>query len=191
MDKYEASLRILGRTCLLAPDLVETFSEIEERTKNNKRYVYLMRTCTKHSISGIFFFIFFLFFFKFLIILFQFRAVLNLCCPYTSRDEMTTAIRNVVEMVENGEINEDQIDEKLLESQLFTHGCPEPEIIIRTSGVDRLSDFLLWQCNQNTLLKFVECYWPEFTVWRFVGVLLDYQRRVRKQDGDTEKLKTI
>jgi ditrans,polycis-polyprenyl diphosphate synthase len=72
-------------------------------------------------------------------------AILNVCCPYTSREEITHSLREVVRAVENGELEVDDIDEGAIEERLYTKDCPRPDLLIRTSGVRRLSDFLLWQ----------------------------------------------
>ena len=72
-------------------------------------------------------------------------AILNVCCPYTSREEMTHSLREVVRAVEEGELEVDDIDEATIEQRLYTKDCPRPDLLIRTSGVKRLSDFLLWQ----------------------------------------------
>jgi ditrans,polycis-polyprenyl diphosphate synthase len=72
-------------------------------------------------------------------------AILNVCCPYTSREEMTHSLREIVAAVEMGELEVDDIDEGTIEERLYTKDCPRPDLLIRTSGVRRLSDFLLWQ----------------------------------------------
>jgi len=73
------------------------------------------------------------------------EAILNVCCPYTSREEITHSLREIVSMVERGELDVEDIDEGIIEKNLYTRGCPKPDLLIRTSGVKRLSDFLLWQ----------------------------------------------
>jgi ditrans,polycis-polyprenyl diphosphate synthase len=73
------------------------------------------------------------------------NAILNVCCPYTSREEITHSLREIVTAVENGELEVDDIDEGTIENSMYTKGCPRPDLLIRTSGVRRLSDFLLWQ----------------------------------------------
>ena len=115
------------------------------------------------------------------------RAILNVCCPYTSREEITHSLREICSAVENRQLEVEDIDEATIEKELYTNGCPKPDLLIRTSGVKRLSDFLLWQCHKDTEIKFVDCYWPEFTVWRFIALLLEYQvsklsKRVVKYD---------
>jgi len=102
-------------------------------------------------------------------------AILNVCCPYTSREEITTSLRTILTDVENGDLDPDDIDESTIDARMYTKDCPRPDLLIRTSGVRRLSDFLLWQTHKDTEVKFVDVYWPEFTVWRFIAVLLDYQ----------------
>jgi len=73
------------------------------------------------------------------------NAILNVCCPYTSREEITHALREIVNSVDMGQLEVDDIDEATIEDRLYTRGCPRPDLLIRTSGVKRLSDFLLWQ----------------------------------------------
>ena len=69
--------------------------------------------------------------------------------------------------------------------------CPPPELLIRTSGVIRLSDFMLWQCHENTEIKFLECLWPEFDLWTFLPVLLEWQWRRRKEGWNGQKNEEI
>ncbi|RIA93268.1 Uncharacterized protein C4D7.04c [Glomus cerebriforme] len=103
------------------------------------------------------------------------RSILNVCFSYTSRDEITNSVKSIVKMVENKQIQIEDIDENLIEQCLFTHGCPPLEILIRTSGEIRLSDFLLWQCHQNCYIHFENCYWPEFSIWKMLQIILEYQ----------------
>ncbi|KAJ7253409.1 Di-trans-poly-cis-decaprenylcistransferase [Mycena haematopus] len=113
-----------------------------------------------------------------------FTAILNICMSYSSQDEITTAVNSAVRLSLNKsnpdicEITEDDID-----AQLFTTlaGSPPLDILIRTSGVKRLSDFLLWQCAENTQIHFTKAYWPEFGLWDFVPIILDYQRKMWSQ----------
>jgi ditrans,polycis-polyprenyl diphosphate synthase len=72
-------------------------------------------------------------------------AILNVCIPYTSREEITHSLREIVSQVEMGELEVEEIDEGVIERNLYTKDCPPPDLLIRTSGVKRLSDFLLWQ----------------------------------------------
>ncbi|CAJ0850469.1 11223_t:CDS:10 [Entrophospora sp. SA101] len=91
-------------------------------------------------------------------ILYIIRATLNICFPYTSRDEMTNSVKIIMKMIENDQIQINDIDEKLFEHCLYTNESPPLDILIRTSGEIRLSDFLLWQepiesVNNNIIPK--------------------------------------
>lgn len=109
------------------------------------------------------------------------RAILNLCMPYTSRDEITTAVESCIRSALANKqdpksiITEDDIDKQLMTS---LGNSPPLDILVRTSGVKRLSDFLLWQCCENTQIQFSSTYWPEFGILDFLPILLDYQRKV-------------
>ncbi|THH00217.1 hypothetical protein EW026_g2284 [Hermanssonia centrifuga] len=108
------------------------------------------------------------------------RAILNLCMPYASRDEMTSAIQSTVREAIRSESNHVEITEKDLDAHMMTSmvGSPPVDILVRTSGVKRLSDYLVWQCCEDTQIQFSECYWPDFGLWDFLPILLDYQRKV-------------
>ncbi|KAF2137660.1 uncharacterized protein K452DRAFT_291477 [Aplosporella prunicola CBS 121167] len=217
LDRYGASVRILGQRDLVKPDVIEAMERAQDLTKHNK------------------------------------RAILNVCFPYTSRDEITTAIRSTVvdyskpckpplrRPFSEGHITrnirarnlapvseEDTVDtahnfttdatisdvastnsmtlistdgkdpEKFgsdvtanyldpetitaqtLTDHMFTAGNPPLDLLIRTSGVERLSDFMLWQCHENTSIVFLDCLWPEFDLWQFLPVLVEWQWRKRK-----------
>lgn len=167
--------------------------------------------------------------------------MLNICFPYTSRDEITTAIRNTVDdfskplssqarpfsqtritqkirsrnlnstestsraesptpsnnsekeesVSSSATLNPDSppndarensvypdpetITADTIEDHLFTAGDPPLDLLVRTSGVNRLSDFLLWQCHQDTEVVFLDCLWPEFDLWQFLPVLVEWQ----------------
>ncbi|KAG1544401.1 hypothetical protein G6F51_006081 [Rhizopus arrhizus] len=103
------------------------------------------------------------------------KRIFNVCCPYTSSDEMTTAMRNTMKLVKEGKISVDEINDETIQSQLFTADCPPLDIIVRTSGEIRLSDFLLWQASDGCQIQFVNCYWPEFSFWKLLPVILEYQ----------------
>lgn len=168
-------------------------------------------------------------------------AVLNVCFPYTSRDEITTAIRATVDdyskplAAHARPFSQTRITQKIrsrnlsasdsslrassptpsstsdvddsvsssttlhpesppndsregtvypdpetitsatIDSHLFTAGDPPLDLLIRTSGVKRLSDFMLWQCHENTELVFLDTLWPEFDLWQFLPVLVEWQ----------------
>ncbi|CDO72915.1 hypothetical protein BN946_scf185002.g100 [Trametes cinnabarina] len=110
------------------------------------------------------------------------RAIFNLCMPYTSRDEITTAVHSVIKSRLEDETDDRQaeITADEIEAYLMTSiaGSPPLDILVRSSGVKRLSDYMLWQCSENTQLQFSSSYWPEFGLLDFVPIILDYQRKV-------------
>ncbi|KLJ06936.1 undecaprenyl diphosphate synthase [Blastomyces silverae] len=249
LDRYGASVRVLGRRDLVKPEVLEAIDKAVELTSRNG------------------------------------DAILNICFPYTSRDEMTTAIRNTVieystpldrtqlplssgprrafsethiassiqkeggmvnghgtdssllrprgkratksssddpdafphatsttstdhhsHVVEKVAIipeaytsyppNTDQliflspetITQQTLTDHMLTAGCPPLDLLVRTSGVERLSDFMLWQCHQNTEIVFLDILWPSFDLWTFLPVLWEWQWRVRKQGSQNGEL---
>ncbi|QRV79071.1 dehydrodolichyl diphosphate synthetase [Ceratobasidium sp. AG-Ba] len=106
-------------------------------------------------------------------------AILNICMPYTSREEITSAVESIVRSHQAGEIELDDITPEALEARLYTklRDSPKLDILVRTSGVHRLSDFLLWQACADTQIHFSDAYWPDFALRDLVPVLLDYQRK--------------
>jgi undecaprenyl diphosphate synthase len=94
---------------------------------------------------------------------------------YGGRDEIVNAIRNIMR---NG-VGPQDIDERLIEQYLYTAGIPEPDLIIRTSGEMRLSNFLLWQSAYSELY-FTETLWPDFGREEFLRAIKDYERRERR-----------
>lgn len=72
------------------------------------------------------------------------------------------------------------IDAEILENHLFTAKDPPLALLIRTSGVKRLSDFMLWQCHENTSIVFLDCLWPDFDLWAFLPVLVEWQWKQKR-----------
>ncbi|KAK3096619.1 hypothetical protein FSP39_001745, partial [Pinctada imbricata] len=103
------------------------------------------------------------------------RATLNVCFAYTSRDEICSAMRDIAEGVSQGHLKESDVSEDLIEQCLYTSRSAHPDLLIRTSGEVRLSDFLLWQSSYSCL-AFVKVLWPEFSVWHLYAAVLQYQR---------------
>ncbi|KAJ8931090.1 hypothetical protein NQ314_016040 [Rhamnusium bicolor] len=103
------------------------------------------------------------------------KAILNVAFAYTSRDEISNSIKTVVEGIDENKIQISDINEELISQCLYTNLSPNPELLIRTSGEVRLSDFLLWQ-SSNTNICFTNVLWPEFCIWHFLGCIFKYQR---------------
>lgn len=237
LDRYGAKINVLGRLELLKPDVLKAVENAVNMTSHND------------------------------------KCVLNICCPYTSRDEITTAIRDTVDdyskpveptrpaatasrtsfseshIAQNiraqsktydshsdseSSAQEDDasrtdrsiynsgssfsssttlhlgpepksspprsadqsplynspetISRQTLTDHMLTKGLPPLDILIRTSGVERLSDFMLWQADENTEIAFLKVMWPEFNMWHFLPVLIGWQRRISKsrQNPDAE-----
>lgn len=107
------------------------------------------------------------------------RFVLNVALSYGSRQEITAAARILAEQVAAGKIRPDEIDESSLAAQLYTHGSPDPDLIIRTSGEKRLSNFLLWQAAYAEFV-FVDTLWPDFGARELRSALEEFDRRERR-----------
>lgn len=107
---------------------------------------------------------------------------LALAINYGARQELLHAVRRLAERVARGELAPGQIDEPTLEQELFTHGLPEPDLLIRTAGEQRLSNFLLWQSSYAELW-FTERCWPDFDTDLLAQALRDYAHRVRRFGG--------
>ncbi|GAA6024018.1 hypothetical protein JCM11491_000533 [Sporobolomyces phaffii] len=153
LQQYGVQIRVLGRRDLLPPDVQESCLEAERMTAHNS------------------------------------KGILNLCCPYTSQEEIATAVKRTVDAAtaapaaasaasprpapdDDAALN---ITEAEIASNLYTAASPPVDILIRTSGVSRLSDFLLWQCNEDTVLHFIEPNWPDIGVADVLPPLLSYQ----------------
>ncbi|WP_169083048.1 isoprenyl transferase [Paenibacillus sp. PL91] len=108
--------------------------------------------------------------------------VLNFALNYGSRKEMLEAIKSIASDVQQGDISLDDIDEKVMADRLLTSGLPDPDLLIRTSGELRLSNFMMWQLAYSELW-FTDVYWPEFTEAHFQEAILEYQRRARRYGG--------
>ena len=80
--------------------------------------------------------------------------------------------------------NAETITDETITNHLYTAGDPPLDMFVRTSGVERLSDFMLWQCHQDTQIFFLECMWPEFDLWHFLPVLVEWQRRQSKRERE-------
>lgn len=105
--------------------------------------------------------------------------VLNFAISYGSRDEILQAVREIIEEVEKGNIDKEQITEEVMSNHLLTKGLPDPDLIIRSSGEIRISNFLLWQLAYSELW-FTEELWPDFSKKIFYQAIYDYQKRNRR-----------
>ena len=116
---------------------------------------------------------------------------LNLCLAlnYGSRQEMIDAIQSLASNVQSGEIEPDEINEAIFSDALYTKGIPDPDLLIRTSGECRLSNFLLWQ-SAYTEIFLTDTYWPEFREEQLMDAIHDYQLRERRFGKVSEQVQS-
>ena len=103
----------------------------------------------------------------------------NIALNYGGRDEIIKAIRNIAKEVKEGKIEIDNISEELVSKYLYTKDQPDPDLLIRTSGELRLSNFLPWQLVYSEFL-FIDKNWPDFEEEDLDNAIIEYQRRTRK-----------
>ncbi len=114
-------------------------------------------------------------------------TVLTLALNYGAKEELLQAIKSIAHQYNEGEIKEDDINEELVEQNLYTHDMPMVDLMIRTSGETRISNFLLWQLAYAELY-FTPILWPDFDKNAFANAILDYQNRERRFGKTSEQL---
>jgi undecaprenyl diphosphate synthase len=112
---------------------------------------------------------------------------LTLALSYGARDEILRACRNLAQQVADGDLAPEQIDEELFSSTLDTGSMPDPDLLIRTSGEMRISNFLLWQMAY-TELYFSDVYWPDFNDKELEKALAEFSRRQRRFGLTSEQM---
>ncbi len=110
------------------------------------------------------------------------RLVLTLALNYGGRQELLHACSKLIAAAARGDLKADQLTEDMFANELYTHGMPDPELVIRTSGEQRVSNFLLWQLAYAELL-FLPVYWPDFRKEDFRAAVQEYQHRSRRFGG--------
>ena len=115
------------------------------------------------------------------------RVTLILALSYSSRWEISKAVQKMANQVIKGKLNPDAINEELISSYLSTADYPDPELLIRTSGENRVSNFLMWQMAY-TELYFTETLWPDFKKEHFYKAIQDYQTRERRFGKTSEQI---
>ncbi|WVN85085.1 di-trans,poly-cis-decaprenylcistransferase [Cryptococcus depauperatus CBS 7841] len=157
LEEYGIKIKFTGNLSMLPLDVLQAVEEMEAMTANNK------------------------------------NGVLNVCCPYTSRDEISSAIQETIASVYDGQTTLGEITSENVFSRLGTSKAVDAvdkrlflnsedprklDILVRTSGVKRLSDYMLWQASDDTQLHFVDTYWPDFGLSDMVPILLGWQQKV-------------
>jgi undecaprenyl diphosphate synthase len=116
------------------------------------------------------------------------RMTLTLALSYGSREEIIKTVKEISLKVKNNLISRDDIDESVINSHLYTQNLPDVDLLIRTSGEQRISNFLLWQLAYAELY-FTETLWPDFTKNHLFEAILNYQNRERRFGKTSEQLK--
>ncbi|MBR4893032.1 MAG: isoprenyl transferase [Clostridia bacterium] len=106
----------------------------------------------------------------------------NFAINYGSRDEIIKSVKDIALKVKNGEIEIDDIDEKMVSDHLYTYGLPDPDLMVRPSGEQRISNFLLWQ-SAYTEFYYSDVLWPDFTPKMLEKAIIEYQQRNRRFGG--------
>ena len=107
---------------------------------------------------------------------------LNVAMNYGGRTELIDAMKSMLPEIVKGKVTADNLDEQIFEQYLYTAGIPDPDLMIRTSGEKRLSNYLIWQ-SAYTELYFTDILWPDFKKEAFLEAIIDYQNRKRKYGG--------
>ena len=109
---------------------------------------------------------------------------MTIAMPYSSKQELVNVSKIIARKVQNGEMNIDDITEDTISENLWTNWMPDPDLLIRTGGEVRISNYLLWQCAYSEFY-FCDCYWPDFSEEELHKAIISYQSRQRRF-GKTE-----
>jgi undecaprenyl diphosphate synthase len=116
------------------------------------------------------------------------KMTLTLALSYGAREEMINAVKKISDKVKNNIISIDTIDESIINQHLYTHNLPDVDLLIRTSGEHRISNFLLWQIAYAELF-FTDVLWPDFTEEHLYEAIISYQKRERRFGKTSEQIK--
>ena len=119
---------------------------------------------------------------------FNTRMTLTLALSYGSREEIVSAVRKISDKVKNNIISIDSIDDSIINEHLYTQNLPEVDLLIRTSGEHRISNFLLWQIAYAELY-FTDVLWPDFKEQDLYEAIISYQKRERRFGKTSEQIK--
>ncbi len=112
-----------------------------------------------------------------------------LALSYSGKWDIVNTTKNLIEQVQKGEISVEDINEELFENSLDTKGIPNPDLMIRTGGDHRISNFMLWQLAYSELFIFEDLFWPDFRREHLHEAIFDYQDRERRFGKTSEQLK--
>lgn len=117
------------------------------------------------------------------------RMTLTLALSYGSRTDITDAVKKIAEAVKKGELQPEDINDRVIHQSLSTAGIPDPELLIRTSGEYRISNFLLWEIAYSEIF-FTEKLWPDFRREDLYEAIADFQRRERRFGKISEQIQS-
>ncbi|WP_347175469.1 isoprenyl transferase [Polaribacter uvawellassae] len=117
------------------------------------------------------------------------KITLTMALSYGSREEIVNTIKNISKKVVNNELQIEEIDEKVINNHLYTFNLPDVDLMIRTSGEQRISNFLLWQMAYAELY-FTNILWPDFRKSDFFDAIIEYQNRERRFGKTSEQIET-
>lgn len=108
-----------------------------------------------------------------------------------AEDERSSSTSTVINPLDEAQspsyLDPETISAQTLTENMMTADAPPLDLLIRTSGVERLSDFMLWQCHENTSIVFLKCLWPEFDLWQFLPVLVEWQWQQKKHQEEQQR----
>jgi undecaprenyl diphosphate synthase len=116
------------------------------------------------------------------------QMTLTLALSYGSREELVSAVKNICSKVKNNIISIDTIDDSIINEHLYTQNLPDVDLLIRTSGEHRISNFLLWQIAYAELY-FTDILWPDFKEQDLYEAIISYQKRERRFGKTSEQIK--
>jgi undecaprenyl diphosphate synthase len=116
------------------------------------------------------------------------RMVLTLALSYGSREEIISAVKQISEKIKDNQLNLTDINESVISNHLYTHDLPDVDLLIRTSGEHRISNFLLWQIAYAELY-FTDVLWPDFREKDLHEAIISYQKRERRFGKTSEQVK--
>jgi len=116
------------------------------------------------------------------------HLVLNLAISYSAKEEIVNAFKKISKKIVNNQLSIEEIDENIINNHLYTRNLPDVDLVIRTSGEKRISNFLLWQIAYAELY-FTDLFWPDFRKTHLIEAILDYQQRERRFGKTSDQLK--
>lgn len=115
------------------------------------------------------------------------KMTMVIALSYSSRWEITQAVKNIAQEVQEGKLSAGEVSEEVISKHLNTNFMPDPDLLIRTGGELRISNYLLWQCAY-TELYFCDTFWPDFDEEEFCKAIVDYQSRERRFGKTSEQV---